>query len=179
MMLTFPREFCLRHPEVRDVCDVGQMLFWGKTWAWYATAVMFILNNTFIQVCKAMYILITILTPTGFARTCLCQIPQHNHQSQPMYYRLCCDCDHNLLAVFSTQDIFGISKACHCFRILHIHFCASGSHFRGNRGTPRGLQPRSELCRSCNRNPWRRANCYRYTCCGNHLYLGHERVLEY
>jgi amino acid permease len=43
-------EFCLRHPEVRDVCDIGQMLFWGKQWAWYATAVMFILNNTFIQV---------------------------------------------------------------------------------------------------------------------------------
>lgn len=42
-------EFCLRHPEVRDVCDIGQMLFWGKTWAWYATAVMFVLNNTFIQ----------------------------------------------------------------------------------------------------------------------------------
>ncbi|KAL8376864.1 hypothetical protein RB595_007816 [Gaeumannomyces hyphopodioides] len=42
-------EFCLRHPEVRDVCDIGQMLFWGKKWAWYATAVMFLLNNTFIQ----------------------------------------------------------------------------------------------------------------------------------
>ncbi|KAK0720262.1 amino acid transporter [Lasiosphaeris hirsuta] len=42
-------EFCLRHPEVRDVCDIGQMLFWGKTWAWYATAIMFLLNNTFIQ----------------------------------------------------------------------------------------------------------------------------------
>lgn len=42
-------EFCLRHPEVKDVCDIGQMLFWGKTWAWYATAVMFVLNNTFIQ----------------------------------------------------------------------------------------------------------------------------------
>ncbi|KAF8858129.1 hypothetical protein BDZ45DRAFT_802804 [Acephala macrosclerotiorum] len=42
-------EFCLRHPEVRDVCDIGQMLSGGKTWAWYVTAVMFILNNTFIQ----------------------------------------------------------------------------------------------------------------------------------
>ncbi|KAK3301876.1 amino-acid permease [Chaetomium strumarium] len=42
-------EFCLRHPEVRDVCDIGQMLFWNKEWAWWATAVMFILNNTFIQ----------------------------------------------------------------------------------------------------------------------------------
>ncbi|KAK5132916.1 hypothetical protein LTR08_008362 [Meristemomyces frigidus] len=42
-------EFCLRHPEVKDVCDIGQMLFWGKRWAWWATAVMFLLNNTFIQ----------------------------------------------------------------------------------------------------------------------------------
>ncbi|KAI9706523.1 MAG: hypothetical protein M1836_003529 [Candelina mexicana] len=42
-------EFCLRHPEVRDVCDVGQMLFWGQKWAWYLTAIMFLLNNTFIQ----------------------------------------------------------------------------------------------------------------------------------
>ncbi|GJD03438.1 hypothetical protein ColKHC_12263 [Colletotrichum higginsianum] len=43
-------QFCLRHPEVRDVCDIGQMLFWGKKWAWYATAVMFILNNTALHV---------------------------------------------------------------------------------------------------------------------------------
>lgn len=42
-------KFCLRHPEVRDVCDLGQTLFWGKKWAWWGTAVMFILNNTFIQ----------------------------------------------------------------------------------------------------------------------------------
>ncbi|KAI1823060.1 amino acid transporter [Xylaria intraflava] len=42
-------QFCLRHPEVRDVCDIGQMLFWNKEWAWWFTAVMFILNNTFIQ----------------------------------------------------------------------------------------------------------------------------------
>lgn len=42
----------MRHPEVRDVCDIGQMLFWGKKWAWWATAIMFILNNTFIQVVR-------------------------------------------------------------------------------------------------------------------------------
>ena len=50
--LTNAREFCLRHPEVRDVCDIGQMLFFNSSIAWYATAVMFILNNTFIQVCS-------------------------------------------------------------------------------------------------------------------------------
>ncbi|KAI7773170.1 hypothetical protein LA080_011725 [Diaporthe eres] len=42
-------EFCLRHPEVRDVCDIGQMIFWNQKWAWWFTAVMFLLNNTFIQ----------------------------------------------------------------------------------------------------------------------------------
>lgn len=26
------------------------MLFWNSKWAWYFTAVMFLLNNTFIQV---------------------------------------------------------------------------------------------------------------------------------
>jgi hypothetical protein len=48
-------EFCLRHPEVRDVCDLGQTLFWGKKWAWWGTAVMFVLNNTFIQ---ALHVLV-------------------------------------------------------------------------------------------------------------------------
>ncbi|KAF2862869.1 hypothetical protein K470DRAFT_255759 [Piedraia hortae CBS 480.64] len=42
-------EFCLRHPEVKDVCDIGQMLFWNKKWAWWLTGSMFLLNNTFIQ----------------------------------------------------------------------------------------------------------------------------------
>ncbi|KAL2819004.1 transmembrane amino acid transporter protein-domain-containing protein [Aspergillus cavernicola] len=41
--------FCLRHPHIRDVCDIGQHLFWGSKIAWYLTAVMFLLNNTFIQ----------------------------------------------------------------------------------------------------------------------------------
>jgi hypothetical protein len=39
----------MRHPDVKDVCDIGQILFWNKKWAWWATAVMFLLNNTFIQ----------------------------------------------------------------------------------------------------------------------------------
>ncbi|KAL2452191.1 N amino acid transport system protein [Exophiala dermatitidis] len=42
-------EFCLRHPETKDVCDIGQMLFWNSKWAWWFTACMFLLNNTFIQ----------------------------------------------------------------------------------------------------------------------------------
>lgn len=44
------RKFCLRHPHVRDVCDIGQMIFWDSKIVWWLTAFMFLLNNTFIQV---------------------------------------------------------------------------------------------------------------------------------
>lgn len=49
-LLTWDRRFCLRHPEVRDVCDIGQYLFWNSRIVWYLTAIMFLLNNTVIQV---------------------------------------------------------------------------------------------------------------------------------
>ena len=54
-------QFCLRHPEVRDVCDIGQTLFtfksvpWLGVFMWWFTAAMFILNNTFIQ---ALHVLV-------------------------------------------------------------------------------------------------------------------------
>ncbi|KAI0691081.1 transmembrane amino acid transporter protein-domain-containing protein [Cerioporus squamosus] len=41
--------FCLKHPEIRDVCDIGRMLFGGSELAYNVTSVFFILNNTFIQ----------------------------------------------------------------------------------------------------------------------------------
>ncbi|KAI0692111.1 transmembrane amino acid transporter protein-domain-containing protein [Cytidiella melzeri] len=41
--------YCLKHPEVRDVCDIGRNLFGGSQVAYNVTAVFFILNNTFIQ----------------------------------------------------------------------------------------------------------------------------------
>jgi hypothetical protein len=41
--------FCLQHPDILDVCDIGQKLFWGSPVAYEITSVFFILNNTFIQ----------------------------------------------------------------------------------------------------------------------------------
>lgn len=58
-------EFCLRHPEVRDVCDIGQMIWWNKRWAWWWTAIMFVLNNTFIQALHVLVGAIYINTMTG------------------------------------------------------------------------------------------------------------------
>ncbi|KAL0571542.1 hypothetical protein V5O48_010418 [Marasmius crinis-equi] len=47
--------YCLKHPEIRDVCDIGKKLFGGARWAYNVTAVFFILNNTFIQ---ALHVLV-------------------------------------------------------------------------------------------------------------------------
>lgn len=62
------------------MCDIGQMLFWGKTWAWYATAVMFVLNNTFIQVIQSR---ISTFSSSNIFRvfTCL-SVPNTSTQSQ-------------------------------------------------------------------------------------------------
>ena len=42
-------KYCLKHSEIRDVCDIGKKLFGGSQIAYNITAVFFILNNTFIQ----------------------------------------------------------------------------------------------------------------------------------
>ncbi|CAN6653836.1 hypothetical protein TRVA0_026S02168 [Trichomonascus vanleenenianus] len=42
-------EYCLKHPDVLDICDIGQRLFWNKKWVWWFTAVCLLLNNTFVQ----------------------------------------------------------------------------------------------------------------------------------
>uniref|UniRef100_A0A0W0F1G1 Amino acid transporter transmembrane domain-containing protein n=1 Tax=Moniliophthora roreri TaxID=221103 RepID=A0A0W0F1G1_MONRR len=47
--------YCMKHPDIRDVCDIGRKLFGGATWAYNVTAVFFILNNTFIQ---ALHVLV-------------------------------------------------------------------------------------------------------------------------
>lgn len=48
-------DYCARYPNIQSICDIGQHLFWGKKWAWYATAVCFILNNVLIQ---ALHVLV-------------------------------------------------------------------------------------------------------------------------
>lgn len=42
-------DFCEKFPHLRNVCDIGQYLFGGHRWAWYATAFCFLANNTLIQ----------------------------------------------------------------------------------------------------------------------------------
>jgi len=47
--------FCLKHPELRDICDIGQKLFGGSQIAYNVTCLFFILNNVFIQ---ALHVLV-------------------------------------------------------------------------------------------------------------------------
>lgn len=42
-------EFCQKFPHLRNICDIGKYLLGGYRWAWYATAVCFLLNNVLIQ----------------------------------------------------------------------------------------------------------------------------------
>ncbi|KAJ3876405.1 transmembrane amino acid transporter protein-domain-containing protein [Lentinula edodes] len=42
-------KFCMKHPEARDVCDVGKIILGGSQIAYHFTAVMFLLNNVFIM----------------------------------------------------------------------------------------------------------------------------------
>ncbi|KAJ3900758.1 transmembrane amino acid transporter protein-domain-containing protein [Lentinula edodes] len=42
-------KFCMKHPEARDVCDIGKIILGGSQIAYHFTAVMFLLNNIFIM----------------------------------------------------------------------------------------------------------------------------------
>ncbi|KAA1473228.1 hypothetical protein DENSPDRAFT_839676 [Dentipellis sp. KUC8613] len=63
--------FCLKHPEVRDVCDIGQILFGGSKAAYNVTAAFFILNNTFIQ---ALHCLVGAKLLNTLSNSALCTI---------------------------------------------------------------------------------------------------------
>lgn len=41
----------MRHPEAKDICDVGQILFRNNAAAKWVTAVILIVNNIFVSVC--------------------------------------------------------------------------------------------------------------------------------
>ncbi|KAF7986928.1 hypothetical protein HWV62_12725 [Athelia sp. TMB] len=47
--------FCLKHPDILDVCDIGQKLFWDSPIAYEVTGIFFILNNTFIQALDKLF----------------------------------------------------------------------------------------------------------------------------
>ncbi|KAG5637470.1 hypothetical protein H0H81_004441 [Sphagnurus paluster] len=47
--------YCLKYPELRDICDIGRKLFGGSAIAYNITCAFFILNNTFIQ---ALHVLV-------------------------------------------------------------------------------------------------------------------------
>jgi hypothetical protein len=41
--------FCIKHPEMRDIVDIGQYLFGGSKLVYNIVSIMFVLNNIFIQ----------------------------------------------------------------------------------------------------------------------------------
>ncbi|KAJ7252974.1 transmembrane amino acid transporter protein-domain-containing protein [Mycena rebaudengoi] len=47
-------KFCMKYPEVRNACDIGRIIFGGSQWGYNATAMGFVLNNTFIQALECL-----------------------------------------------------------------------------------------------------------------------------
>ena len=135
------REFCLRHPELRDICDVGQMLYFGWTWAWYLTAAMFLLNNTFIQVRVGSSVIIrSSLMESGSPRIDWRQIPEYHEQWRRMHRWLFRHLGSPFLCLLSSKDIRHSFEARHALCYFHVHFRPFGSHLRRDRSSPLRLQ---------------------------------------
>ncbi|KAH6976684.1 transmembrane amino acid transporter protein-domain-containing protein [Ilyonectria destructans] len=123
-------KFCLRHPEVRDACDIGQMLFWGKEWAWWGTAIAFVLNNTFIQ---ALHVLVgakylntmTESDNIGHCRTVLFSV---------ITTVICCI--FSLPRTFNMMSKLGTASA--FFTFISVVLAAA---FAGAEGKPAGYDP--------------------------------------
>lgn len=63
--------YSLKHPELRDICDVGQKLFGGSRIAYNVTSLFFILNNTFIQ---ALHVLVGAELLNTLSGSSLCTV---------------------------------------------------------------------------------------------------------
>ncbi|KAF9467583.1 transmembrane amino acid transporter protein-domain-containing protein [Collybia nuda] len=63
--------YCLKHPEIRDICDIGQRLFGGSKAAYNVTSLFFILNNTFIQ---ALHVLVGAKLLNTLSDSAICSV---------------------------------------------------------------------------------------------------------
>lgn len=142
----YPREFCLRHPEVRDVCDIGQLLFWNSRWAWWFTAVMFVLNNAFIQVCavglSGLLVVSILMLITGLPLLGWLQVFKHCRSRPRLYNRVLSDHCCNCLLLLASPHVLRPLTTCYSVGLLHFYQCASGHHFRWHRSSPGGLSVR-------------------------------------
>lgn len=53
---------CLKHPEIRDGCDIALVIFGGSKFAYQFTSVMFIMCNVFIQGQSDLVPVVTVLS---------------------------------------------------------------------------------------------------------------------
>ncbi|CCH41201.1 Auxin transporter protein 1 [Wickerhamomyces ciferrii] len=121
-------DYCSRYPHIQSICDIGQHLFWGKKWAWYATAACFILNNTLIQ---ALHVLIGAKYLNTVSHHGACTVVF------AVVSAIIC-CIFSLPRTFSHMSFVGIFAAATMFVavILSIVFAAIQDHPEGFDGTP-------------------------------------------
>ncbi|SCU91882.1 LAMI_0E07734g1_1 [Lachancea mirantina] len=121
-------EYCERFPHLKNICDIGQHLFWGHRWAWYATAVCFLLNNTLIQG-------LHVLVGAKYLNT----ITDHSQCSVSFgVIAACISLVFSVPRTFSSLSNVGYFSACTMFIavVLAMIFAGVQSHPYGYDGTP-------------------------------------------
>jgi hypothetical protein len=99
-------KFCMKHPEVRDVCDIGRIIFGGSELAYNLTGLMFILNNTFIQGERPTKSLLILLTENRLSTSLhrWRQALEHPHEFLGVHYYLQRHYGHHMFRVQPAPD---------------------------------------------------------------------------
>ena len=142
------------------------MIFWNQKWAWWFTAIMFLLNNTVgphVHTLPALSTLVHMsvdLTETNSplvhpraARPRRCKVSQH-HDCRRRQYRLpnrqlLGHHVHSLLDLFAAPNFRGAFEARRRLRRVHVHLRATSHHLRRNRAAPSRLRSPVLLHHSC------------------------------
>lgn len=102
--------YCLKHPELRDICDIGQKLFGGSQIAYNITCLFFMLNNTFIQG-KIKFSkdpldrLIEIQTTRSPSCPCWSKAIQYPVKFVAVHDRVCRDIRYHLLRLYASSHL--------------------------------------------------------------------------
>jgi len=109
-------DYCAKYPHIQSICDIGQHLFWGKKWAWYATAICFVLNNTLIQ---ALHVLVGAKYLNTISNHGACSV------AFAIVSAIIC-CLVSLPRTFSHMSFVGIFAACTMFIAVILSMTFSG-----------------------------------------------------
>lgn len=122
-------DYCAEFPGFLNVCDIGQHLFWGWRWVYWATAACFVANNTLIQA-------LHVIVGTKYFDTITDNVEGGSLNVCSIVFGIVTAVACLLVSLprnFSQMSIIGIFSAATMFVavILSISFAATQSHPNG------------------------------------------------